>query len=147
LSPEKIWASLPLRQVSRPRLGSHSTLLPLRAATESTPLTPSTITRRASSIVAPMSAIRTPGRLRASPSIHSAPARVLPNPRPAIISQLRQPWSGGGSWFLCAQLSKSASSASRSAGVMLQMIRRCSSGAAVASARISSRADLNFTAT
>jgi hypothetical protein len=60
------------------------------------PLTPSTITRRASSMVAPNKAIRTPGRLRASLSIHSAPALVLPKPRPASISQVRQPLSFGG---------------------------------------------------
>ena len=68
-----------------------------RRATLSTRSRPSTIMRRASSSVAPTSAIRTPGRLCAISSIHSAPARVLPKPRPAIISQVRQPGASGGS--------------------------------------------------
>jgi hypothetical protein len=126
-------------------LGSHFTRCRCLLATLSTPLTPSTITRRASSIVAPTSAMRTPGRLRAIFSTHSAPARVFPKPRPAIISQVRQPSCFGGSWASCAQASKSASSASTSAALMLQMIRRCSSGDALRSARINSRALRNFT--
>ena len=54
------------------------------------PLSPSIITRRTSSIVPPTSASRAPGVARATALIHSAPARVLPNPRPARINQIRQ---------------------------------------------------------
>ncbi|QIL01334.1 hypothetical protein G7078_09125 [Sphingomonas sinipercae] len=90
LSPEKICAWLPFGQVSRPMLGSHFARLRLRSATLSTPLTPSTMIRRVSSRDAPTSAIRIPGRLRAIFSTHSAPARVFPSPRPAIISQVLQ---------------------------------------------------------
>ena len=49
---------------------------------------------RASSIDAATSAIRL-RPVSASRCTHSAPARVLPNPRPAIINQTRQPVSSG----------------------------------------------------
>lgn len=119
LSPENSCASLPLGHRSRPRLGSHFTRCRRRFATARIPLTPSTITRRPSSIVAPARAILAPGRLRASFSIHSAPARVFPNPRPASISQVRQPAFLGGSCDLWAHPSKSQSCERRSANVML----------------------------
>ncbi len=105
LSPENSCASLPFGHVSRPTLGSHLTRPRLRVATLSTPLTPSTMILRASSILAPTSAIRILGRLRASFSTHSAPARVLPKPRPAIISQVRHPLAGGSSWLSWSQRS------------------------------------------
>ena len=82
-------ASLPLIQRRRFRLGSHLAWMSSRRATARIPLLPSTITARASSIVAPTSATlrRRPDTIECT---HSAPARVLPNPRPAIISQVRQ---------------------------------------------------------
>ena len=86
-------------------LGSHLTRLLLRLATLSTPLTPSTMILRASSMLAPTRAMRMPGRLRASCSTHSAPARVFPNPRPANISQMRQLCAGGSIWLSCSQRS------------------------------------------
>ena len=58
---------------------------------------PSTMTWRASSNVAPISPISQPAFLRAMVRIHSAPVRVLPNPRPAINSQHRHA-PVGGSW-------------------------------------------------
>jgi hypothetical protein len=51
---------------------------------------------RASPIDAPTNAIRDPGLAFASRKIHSAPALVFPNPRPAIISQVRHPSHFGG---------------------------------------------------
>jgi hypothetical protein len=98
-----------------------------RRATLSSPLTPSIITLRASSIDAATNANR---RLPiiASRCTHSAPARVLPKPRPAIISHTRQPSLDGGSWFLCAQASKSASNASASVGERPEISSHCSSG-------------------
>jgi hypothetical protein len=65
LSPEKSWATLPLGQVRRPRLGSHFNLWRWRRATLNSPLLPSTMIARASSIEAATSAIRT-GRLHPS---------------------------------------------------------------------------------
>ena len=66
----------------------------------------------------------------ASRKIHSAPARVLPNPRPAIISQVRQPSPLGGSWFRCAHISKSASSFNSCSGVAYLNARLCCSSVA-----------------
>jgi hypothetical protein len=54
------------------------------------PLSPSTMTERTSARLAPISAMRAAPSLRATSLIHSAPARVLPKPRPAQISQVRQ---------------------------------------------------------
>jgi hypothetical protein len=58
------------------------------------PLCPSTITLRASARFAATSAIRASGSASAMLRTHSAPARVLPKPRPAMISQMRQTPSG-----------------------------------------------------
>src|SRR3546814_2211207 len=55
----------------------------------SSPLSPSTITERASCSVAPTKAIRADPSLSAIERTHSAPARVFPKPRPAIISHTR----------------------------------------------------------
>ena len=85
---------LPLGHVSFFRLGSHLTFTWRLRATLMIPLTPSTITLRASSILAATKAILIP-RLAANWLTHSAPARVLPNPRPAIISHTRQPSPSG----------------------------------------------------
>ena len=66
------------------------------ACTDKSPDTPSIITRRTSWIVSPTSAMR---RARTEPSglrpsalarTHSAPARVLPAPRPPMTSHTRQ---------------------------------------------------------
>ena len=139
LSPENSCAWLPLLHVSRPIPGSHFKLLLLRFATLRSPLTPSTMIRRASSMLAPTRAIRTSGRLRASFSIHSAPALVLPKPRPAIISQVRQPPSVGSIWLSWHQFSKSASCSRTSCQLIARMIRAFSSGFALASLIVSSR--------
>src|ERR1700753_1455823 len=63
--------------------------------TDNKPDSPSIITLRASLWVAQISATRRMAP-RATPSaIHSAPARVLPLPRPPMKSQMRQSPSGG----------------------------------------------------
>jgi hypothetical protein len=132
LSPANSCASLPFGQRSRPRLGSQRSLRLRRLEIATNPLTPSTIARRVSSMLAPTRAMRTPRRPVASRWIHSAPARVLPNPRPAIISQVRQPSAGGSSWLVCAQFSKSASNIIASyADISLMILRRSSSLRAV----------------
>jgi hypothetical protein len=64
LSPEKSWALLPFGQVSLPRLGSHFSFCRWRRATLNSPLLPSTMIARASSIEAATSAILT-GRAQA----------------------------------------------------------------------------------
>ena len=62
----------------------------------SRPLSPSTITARACSIVSPQSAIGPPSSgFLARALTHSAPARVLPEPRPPSISQVVQSPSDG----------------------------------------------------
>jgi hypothetical protein len=78
-----------LGQVSRRSDGSNAGTRP-GGLIARMPLSPSTITARASPRVAPISAIRKPGSASASSRTHSAPARVLPKPRPAMISQVRQ---------------------------------------------------------
>ena len=87
-------ACAPEGQVSRRREGSNLGRLP-RGAIASSPLAPSTITLRASGSDAAISAIRAAGLASATARTHSAPARVLPNPRPARISQTVQGQSGG----------------------------------------------------
>jgi len=65
------------------------------------PLSPNTITSRTWSKVSPTSATRRalPGSSGRAPSTcartHSAPARVLPAPRPPMITQLFQAPAGG----------------------------------------------------
>jgi hypothetical protein len=66
------------------------------------------MTSRTSAIVSPTSAMRS-ARRSAKPTIpptmaltHSAPARVLPAPRPPTMSQVGQGWSAariGGYWL------------------------------------------------
>src|SRR6516162_8040445 len=58
------------------------------------PDAPSTITLRASAAVGPTRAIRRRPALT-SARTHSAPLRVLPKPRPAISSHIRQDPAGG----------------------------------------------------
>ena len=94
-SEEKICAIAPFGQTSRRR--DASKLGRNRRAIRQMPDTPSIITSRASPSVSATSAIRnSPARACpvASPCTHSAPARVLPEPRPPKISQLRQSPSG-----------------------------------------------------
>ena len=69
----------------------------LRGCTASNPETPSTITSRASCSVSPTSAIGPSAASLplASFRTHSAPARVLPAPRPPSRSQVVQSPSGG----------------------------------------------------
>ena len=100
------------------------------------PLTPSTMTLRASSMLAPTKAMRF-GPLRARLLTHSAPARVLPKPRPAIISHTRQPSLLGGSWPLLAQISNAASSIRQPRGPHLSRNARHSS-ALIAFSRLAS---------
>jgi hypothetical protein len=64
------------------------------APIDSSPLSPSTITLRASCNDDPTSAIRASGSASATLRTHSAPSRVLPNPRPAITSHTRQALAG-----------------------------------------------------
>lgn len=86
-------ALAPLGQTSRrsagAKAGRHH-----QGATDSSPEGPSTITLRASPKVAPTSAIRALPSPSAMARTHSAPARVLPKPRPAINSHIRQSPSG-----------------------------------------------------
>jgi hypothetical protein len=96
-----------LRHSSRLRDGCHCGRCS-GGCTASRPETPSIITSRTSCSVSPTSAIRATGwhANGASPSAwqrtHSAPPRVLPAPRPPIISQLSHglPFgaSSGGRW-------------------------------------------------
>ena len=116
---------LPLGQVSSRLLGSNFSLVRRLAASVISPLDPSTITLRASSMVAPTSAIRT-GRTAARARIHSAPARVLPKPRPASMSHTFQPLQIGAIWPSLAHTSNAASSSSIWPNVMFDMIRSCS---------------------
>src|SRR5712692_1063156 len=77
-------------------MGRQSGLLTARI-----PLSPSTITLRASAAVSATNAIR-PQRCRSTCSrTHSAPLRVFPKPRPAKISHTRQ-FPSGASWLGCA---------------------------------------------
>ena len=76
---------------------------------------PSTITWRTSSAVSPTSAIDPAPPLSASIRTHSAPARVLPKPRPGIISQTRRP--SGGNCAGRAHSSEARTSPPASAGV------------------------------
>ena len=74
--------------------GSNTGLWPGRQIA-SNPLSPSTITARASASEAETSAIRASGLSSAIIRTHSAPARVLPKPRPAMIIHTRQSPGGG----------------------------------------------------
>ncbi len=58
------------------------------------PLSPSIITSRTSLAVGPTSAMRLEPRRSTFWRTRSAPVRVLPNPRPASTSQVRQSPSG-----------------------------------------------------
>ena len=115
-SAENASATLPLRHSSRRRLGIHSGRAP-RGCTASSPETPSIITSRTSCSLPPTSAMRCLGEA-ASARTHSAPARVLPAPRPPMMSQVTHGAplgaSSGGFWWPCANTGQSASSASRS---------------------------------
>jgi hypothetical protein len=93
-SSPKIIASAPVRQMRRPLEGSNRGLV-AAGETARMPLSPSTITARAPRSVAPTRAMRASFRLSAIERTHSAPARVLPKPRPPMISQVRQSPSGG----------------------------------------------------
>src|SRR3546814_17887514 len=86
-------ALAPDPHTSRRRDGAYTGRSPW-AAMASSPLSPSTITERASCSVAPTKAIRADPSLSAIERTHSAPARVFPKPPPAIISPPRQPTYG-----------------------------------------------------
>ena len=96
---EKTCATAPFGHRSRPRLACHSGL---RSGGEDAkiPLSPKIITSRTCATVSPTSAIRAqrPASRGPAPSTqlrtHSAPARVLPAPRPPMMIQLRQHPSG-----------------------------------------------------
>src|SRR5258708_4246708 len=74
------------------------------------PLSPSTMTLRASSAVGATSAIRCARPASICTRTNSAPARVLPKPRPAISSHTRQSPAGG----ICASRGRQDISRSRS---------------------------------
>src|SRR3954451_21762744 len=82
-------AFAPLEKRTVPSVGFHFTSSP-RCATFTSPLGPSIITLATSSRLPPISAIRASGVSRARCSTHSAPAPVLPKPRPAISSHTVQ---------------------------------------------------------
>ena len=93
-SLENMVAVTPLGHVNLLLVGSYNGLL-LFGAILSNPLGPSTITSRQSLAVAAIKAIWLTRALSASDRIHSAPALVLPKPRPARISHVDQFPSGG----------------------------------------------------
>src|SRR5690606_2855847 len=103
------------------------------------------MTSRAWSIVSPTSATRRarPGSAARAPSTwartHSAPARVLPAPRPPMTTQVRHAPSGG-SWCGSAQNSKSHGSAIKAAS--LRPARKASTVSGIAEAS-QPAADLN----
>src|SRR5712692_867236 len=74
-------------------MGRQSGLLTARI-----PLSPSTITLRASAAVSATNAIRPQRCLSTCSRTHSAPLRVFPNPRPAKISHTRQ-FPSGANWL------------------------------------------------
>lgn len=120
-SAENRCAWLPSGQTSRQRELTSSGCRSCHSS-DIRPDTPSTITSRASAQLGPTSAIRS-GRAgrngeRISERSHSAPARVLPDPRPPRISQLDQSCdacgSPGGNWAVCAQVGQSPSMNQRS---------------------------------
>src|SRR5271166_523831 len=67
----------------------------LFGAMESKPESPSTITSLTSLAVGPINAILPTAALSANPLTHAAPARDLPNPRPARRRNTDQSVSGG----------------------------------------------------
>jgi len=87
-------AIAPPGQVSRRSDGSQRGRV-FGGATARSPLSPSIITARASPSEPPTSAIRAAGSASATLRTHSAPARVLPKPRPAMTNQVRQSPGGG----------------------------------------------------
>ena len=97
---EKSCATAPFGQTSRLRLACHSGRRS-GGVEGMMPDVPNTMTSRAWSIVSPTRATRelVPGSPGLPPStcarIHSAPARVLPAPRPPRMTQVVQSPSGG----------------------------------------------------
>ena len=82
---EKRCACAPLGKTSRRRVGWKAGRS-LRKPTESSPLAPPSMTSRTACRVGPTSAMRR-APARTLSSTHSAPARVLPEPRPPSTSQ------------------------------------------------------------
>src|ERR1043166_2029361 len=120
-SAESTTASAPLPgQRTRRMLGSYSA----PSDTVSSPETPSIITVRASEWVAAMSATRLARPVRTPSTTHSAPARVLPAPRPPRYSQMRQSPRGG----TCAsRAQKLQSSSSRPPSLSVRSVSAVSS--------------------
>lgn len=119
----------PFGQMSRPaglKLGSHFGRNH-GGETARIPDSPSTIVPRTSPSVRPIKAMRTRPS-RATSRTHSAPTRVLPQPRPQRASHSRQS-PGGASWSSRAQNGQSYSrAASSSAFRLASHARRCASG-------------------
>lgn len=105
----------PLENRTSPLVAFQSTFSVARA-TLIRPLSPSIITLRTSSMVAPIRAKRKLPSARARRLIHSEPARVFPKPRPAMIIQTRQSPSSG---FCpsCAHIGQRSSSSRRCGSV------------------------------
>ena len=133
-------ACAPFAQVRRRRLGSHAGAMP-GGDTARMPLSPSIITLRTSASDAPTSAILACGSLRADSRTHSAPARVLPKPRPAQTSHVCQSPAGGscsgrahsGQWKAMARASSCVSDAYQSNRAAGARERRAPSVSAVIS--------------
>src|SRR6185312_3769546 len=106
-------ASAPLGQMSRLPVSRGASP---GGCSRSRPLSPSTMMAIASLIVSPTSAMGDTGwGPVANARIHSAPARVLPEPRPPMTSQVTQS-PGGGNCSGRAHSSHSNSNCSASAG-------------------------------
>ena len=107
----------------------------------SNPEAPSTITSRASCSVGAISAMRRAPRHSAARRTHSAPARVLPAPRPPKNNQTRQS-PVGGLWALFAQTRRKfhwIAAASRAVRVARKPFR-------FAGAKVARQSALNFSA-
>src|SRR5690606_4515302 len=113
-SEEKTCATAPLSHTSRLRLGSKRGRLPRETARM--PEGPSIITSRTSPRVSPTRAMRPylyaakGGKPRTNAFTHSAPSRVLPEPRPLITSQISRSLAATGycACRACCRLSSSS---------------------------------------
>ena len=116
-------AIAPFGQVTRRLDGSYSGVPLAVRHTVSNPDSPSIMTSRASAEVRATSATRFLPPFTCCLT-HSAPARVLPNPRPAIRSQVRHGTPVGACWLGRPTNRQSRTSASSCSGVRQNCCRR-----------------------
>ncbi len=103
------------------------------------PLSPSTMTSRASLASSATSAIRATAPLSACSLTHSEPVRVLPKPRPAKIPQVVHHSPAGSVWFWRAQNLQLYRSF---CGSNFDRISRCTSDGSIASELIGDKREL-----